>query len=248
VSLPRWWRFETTIPEIGVSDQLAYQTQKFMEHDMAIPQLHLLSRRLPRVQQGAVLVLALIFLVLLTILAISASGRSLLQERMAGGLRSAQQAEMSAQTALRGAEWKLWTSTSNVTAHLNCGSGIFTACYKYDPANPIPNVVNFRTKQGWQSAGATTYKGSSGSVDYRAIAGAGASGNLAKNPLYMIEDLGVELPPGVSGKMHESGATGSTGASFSSSSRHIYRVTARAAGANENTVRVLESTFAAKSN
>ena len=52
-------------------------------------------------QRGAVLVVALIFLLLMTILAMSASGRSFLQERMVGGLRNAQQAEMSAQTALR---------------------------------------------------------------------------------------------------------------------------------------------------
>ncbi len=214
----------------------------------------LIPNRLPhpcrsiRRQRGAVLVLALIFLLLLTILAMSASGRSLLQERMAGGLRSAQQAEMSAQTALRGAEWKLWTSTSNVGARLNCGSGIFTECYVHDPASPIANVVNFRTRQGWQTAGATTYKGHGSRVDYTAFAAAGQSGNLANNPLYIIEDLGVELPPGVSGGLHESGASGSAGSGSGSTSRHIYRITARAAGANENTVRVLESTFAAKSN
>lgn len=199
-------------------------------------------------QRGAVLVIALIFLLLLTILALSASGRSLLQERMAGGLRNAQQAEMSAQTALRGAEWKLWTSTSNINVHLNCGTGIFTDCYIYDPANPIANVVKFRTKPGWQTAGATVYKGATGSTDYTAFTSSSQSGDLAHNPLYMIEDLGVELPPGVSGNLHESGVTGSTGTGTASVSRHIYRITARGAGANANTVRVVESTFAAKSN
>jgi type IV pilus assembly protein PilX len=198
----------------------------------------------PRAQRGAVLVVALIFLILLTILAISASGRSLLQERMAGGLHNAQQADMSALTALRGAEWKLWTSTTNVTAHLNCGTGIFTDCYVYDPANPITNVVDFRTKQGWVTAGSTEYKGYGDSIDYTSD----AKGDLAQNPRYIIEDLGVELPPGVSGGLHESGVTGSTGTGTASSSRHIYRITSRATGGSANTVRVMESTFAAKSN
>lgn len=198
-----------------------------------------------RAQRGAVLVMALIFLLLLTILAISASGRSLLQERMAGGLLNAQQAEMSAQTALRGAEWKLWTSTSNITTPLNCGTGIFTDCYIYDSAHPIANVVAFRTQQGWVTAGSTEYKGYANGTDYTATTG---NGRLADNPRYMIEDLGVELPPGVSGGLHESGATGSTGTGTSSTSRHIYRITARATGGSANTVRVLESTFAAKSN
>jgi len=198
----------------------------------------------PRSQRGAVLVVALIFLLLLTILAISASSRSLLQERMAGGLRNSQQADMSAQTALRGAEWKLWTSTSNVSAHLNCGSGIFTDCYIFDPLSPIANVVNFRTKSGWVTAGSTEYKGYANAVDFTAT----ANGSLASNPHYVIEDMGVELPPGVSGSLHESGATGTGGTGSASTSRHIYRITTRATGANENTVRVHESTFAAKSN
>lgn len=201
-------------------------------------------RQSMRAQRGAVLVVALIFLLLLTILAISASGRSLLQERMAGGLLNAQQAEMSAQTALRGAEWKLWTSTASVSTHLNCGTGIFTDCYVYDPAHPIANVVNFRTQPGWVTAGATKYQGYAGGTDYTTA----ANGKLASNPYYMIEDLGVELPPGVSGSLHESGATGSGGIGYTSVTRHIYRVTARATGGNPNTVRVLESTFAAKSN
>ena len=209
-----------------------------------LPELH----RMARMQQGAVLVVALIFLLLLTILALSASGRSLLQERMAGGLRNAQQAEMSAQTALRGAEWKLWTSTSNLSSHINCGTGIFTDCYIHDPANPIAAVTNFRDSSGWVTAGATTYKGHAGSADYTALTTAGQTGNLARNPMYIIEDLGVELPPGVSGSLHESGATGSAGTGYTSTTRHIYRITARGSGGNGNTVRVLESTFAAKAN
>src|SRR5574337_127568 len=211
---------------------------------MSIPSKPPVMRTGMSAQRGAVLVVALLFLILLTILAISASGRSLLQERMAGGLLNAQQADMSAQTALRGAEWKLWTSTSNVTSHLKCGTGIFTDCYIFDPANPITNVVDFRTKQGWVTTGSTEYKGYGGAVDYTSA----ANGKLADNPRYIIEDLGVELPPGVSGGLHESGATGSTGTGTSSTSRHIYRITARAAGGSANTVRVMESTFAAKSN
>jgi type IV pilus assembly protein PilX len=71
---------------------------------------------------------------------------------------------------------------------------------------------------------------------------------LANNPLYIIEDLGVELPPGVSGGLHESGVTGTGGTAYSSTTRHIYRITARATGGNANTIRVIETTFAAKSN
>lgn len=208
-----------------------------------------LMYRPARAQRGAVLVLALVFLLLLTILAISASGRSLLQERMAGGLHSAQQAMMNAQTALRGAEWKLWTSTKDVTAHFNCGTGIFTDCYSYDAGQPIADVENFRTKPGWVTAGSTEYTGYNDGTNYTAIADTDEVGNIAKNPRYIIEDLGRELPPGVTGILHESGYTGPGGNQAGKDvERHIYRITARATGASPNTVRVLESTFAAKSN
>ncbi|MEO7065891.1 MAG: pilus assembly protein [Rhodanobacter sp.] len=206
-------------------------------------------------QRGAVLVVALIFLLLLTILAISSSGRSLLQERMAGGMRNAQQAEMSAETALRGAEWKLWTNTNNLSASpLQCGSGVLAgSCYKYDPDNGVygatGEVTQFIHGQGWITAGAATYKGPSGGVDYTALNSTlGPSAQLADNPVYIIEDLGVELPPGINSGLHEAGDTGTTGGGYTSTTRHIYRITARATGGSANTVRVLQSTFAAKGN
>lgn len=212
-------------------------------------------RKRPHGQRGAVLVVALVFLILLTLLAISASGRSLLQQRMAGGLHNAQLAEVSAETALRGGEWKLWTSTSQLTGTpLLCGSGVLAgSCYRYDPANtavygPSGTVTKFRTSAAWVSTGAATYNGPSGTVNYTTPGTGYETSRLAKNPVYIIEDMGIELPPGVSGGLHESGVTGSGGGGAGSTSRHVYRITARATGGDENTVRMLESTFAAKSN
>ena len=57
-------------------------------------------------------------------------------------------------------------------------------------------MTTFRDSASWVTTGGTTYKGPSGGVDYTALAD---NGKLAKNPVYMIEDMGVELPPGVSG-------------------------------------------------
>jgi type IV pilus assembly protein PilX len=203
-----------------------------------------------RTQRGVVLVVALIFLLLLTMLAISASGRSLLQERMAGGLRNAQMAEMAAETALRGAEWKLWKAGSQ--GGVGCGTTI-TECYAFDAASPISNVVQFRTSAGWVTAGSSEYKGESGSYDYTSLGASSLSSDqkliaaLAKNPRYLIEDLGPELPSG-SGSQHESGVTSSMNAGADNPGTHIYRITARGVGGNENAVRVVESTFGAKSN
>lgn len=212
---------------------------------MAMPNKPRSMQAGPRAQRGAVLVVALIFLILLTILAISASGRSLLQERMAGGLHNAQQADMSAQTALRGAEWKLWTNAvlSVTGGSMRCGSGVFsTDCYSFVPGSPSANVVNFRTKSGWVTAGATEYKGYGGSVDFTDS----SKGDLAHNPWYIIEDLGQVRPENVSGPLCEAGTSGvCPGGQASLRQRHIYRITARASGGSPNTVRIQESTFMA---
>lgn len=203
-----------------------------------------------RAQRGAVLVVALIFLILLTILALSASSRSLLQERMVGGLRNAQQATMSANTALRGAEWQLWTRTLTVGAHMNCPDGSISAddgCTKYNASNapygPTGDVTKFLTSQGWVSGVGLTYTGPIGQNGY--TSSSLATAKLARNPVYLIEDLGPDWPPGVSGPQHESGATGTGGASGNAPLPHVYRITARATGGNPNTVRVLQATFSA---
>ncbi|WP_181301641.1 PilX N-terminal domain-containing pilus assembly protein [Rhodanobacter sp. PCA2] len=206
-----------------------------------------------RAQRGAVLVIALIFLLLITMLAISASSRSLLQERMVGGLRNAQLAEMGAEAALRGAEWRLWSAAGN-GGGVNCGTTVITECYIHDPQSPVNNVTAFRNGNGWITEGSVEYKGSSGSFALNDMSGSTLISadqrklaKLAENPRYIIEDLGPEQPLG-GGSAHESGVTSSLDSGPGNVSKHIYRITARSTGGSENTVRALESTFAAKSN
>ncbi|UPG93366.1 pilus assembly PilX family protein [Luteibacter aegosomatissinici] len=193
-----------------------------------------------REQRGVVLIVALLFLVLVTMLAITASGTSLLQQKLAGGQRNAQLAEWSAETALRAAEWRLWRASSDAGTRMQCGSGSLSNCYNYAP-DPTAAVATFRTATGWVTDGATQFT----DVDYT-TASTDNTFKLKYNPYYLIEDLGPELPPGA-GIQHESGATGSTGTGYTSTTRHVYRITARGVGNNENAIRVLETTFAAKS-
>ena len=112
--------------------------------------------RSPRAgQRGVVLVLALIFLMLITILAVSASGTSLLQQHLVGGMRSSQMANMGAESAARGAEWRLWTA-SNSTPLACTTNG--PNCYMYDATSPNAKVEKFRTAAGWEATGSTTYQ------------------------------------------------------------------------------------------
>ncbi|WP_158543441.1 pilus assembly PilX family protein [Dyella solisilvae] len=196
-------------------------------------------------QRGVVLVIALVFLMLLSLLAISAASRSLLQERMAGGLRDAQLADMGAEAALRGAEWRLWKASAT-SAGLRCGSTVLTDCYQFDLSGlQSPAVSRFRTGVGWNSSNGTEYNSANGGANFVKPGAGFDNAALAHNPRYLIEDLGAELPPDT-GAQHESGATGSTGTGYTSITRHIYRITARSTGGSETTVRVLESTFSAK--
>lgn len=206
-----------------------------------------------RTQRGAVLVVALIFLMLLTILAISASSRSLLQERMVGGLRNAQQAEMGAEAALRGAEWRLWGLPAR-GIHLSCPGDSLPNCYQFSAVNPDSNVTAFRGGAAWPTDGSTEYKGDGDNFDYTTLSASTLTASqrsvakLAKNPRYIIERLGQETPPGV-GSQIEGGVTAVYGSSSTpSTALWIWRVTARSTGGNENTVRTLESTYAAPGN
>jgi type IV pilus assembly protein PilX len=207
------------------------------------PSLHQATRS----QRGVVLVVALIMLLLITILAMAASGTSLLQMKLSGGLRSSQMADFGAESALRGAEWKLWTA-SNISPVACTTNG--PVCYKYDPGTPNTVVEAFRSNPGWVDDSSGDDSGLGGGTKYKPgtlkTASTDGTFKLARDPLYMIEDMGVELPPGT-GTQHESGQS-APGTGNTSVDSHIYRITARSAGANSNTVRVIETTFAAKAN
>lgn len=204
-------------------------------------------------ERGVVLLVALIFLILLTLLAIAASSGSLLQQQMVAATRNAQLATMSGDTALRGAEWQLWSSASNAANNFVCGAGVInatTGCVKYDPSSSLyatgGAVTQFRADDNaWLGTG-IEYKGADG-TGYTSVSNAPDTGspNVAENPHYIIEDMGMVKPPGA-GPQHESGVTGPNNAGAGHINLRIYRITARATGGNKNTVRVVQSTFDAQ--
>lgn len=211
-------------------------------------------------ERGAVLVVALVFLILLTLLAIGASSGSLLQQRMVTATRSAQLATMSGDTALRGAEWNIWNYFSQVQGGSFCARGSIdptNGCVYYDPSiaalyGATGTITQFRTgNNAWLTGTGITYKGAGG-VDYTNQTGKQLQGlslttsNVAQNPQYVIEDMGMLRAPGA-GLLHESGVTGpSSGAPGGNIVLDVYRVTARATGGTNNTVRVVQSTFDAQ--
>lgn len=192
-----------------------------------------------RRQRGVALVMAMLFLVLLAMLAVTSMRTSLLEEKMVGGLRNQHLASLGAESALRAAEFRLW-SASNSAAPMRCGQAALADCHVFVPGTTDATVQRFISASGWVTAGATPYT----ATDMTALRGSLQSAALADNPVFLIEDLGMEMPPGL-GPARESGATGVNG---SVPQRHLYRITARSRGGNPDVVRVLQSTFAARGN
>ncbi len=189
--------------------------------------------------QGAALMVALVFMLLLASMALGAMRTALLQEKMVGAVRNQQLAAMGAESALRAAEFNLW-SASTRGQPVVCGQQGLGGCYGYVAGQPNVTVRAFTDATGWFAAGATTYS----NVDMTALGD--PSARLAENPVFLVEDLGVETPPGL-GPAHESGSSGAS-AGPRSTDKHLYRITARSTGGNSNSVRTVQTTFAAKSN
>ncbi|WP_255682792.1 PilX N-terminal domain-containing pilus assembly protein [Dyella sp. 2HG41-7] len=195
---------------------------------------------------GFALLMALIFLLLISMFAVGASEYALLQQRMAGNLRNAQQARMSAESALRGAEYKLWSTANQPATRLHCLDAAVSpddgcVVYRGDGALYATNgaVTRFQSAAGWIAGIGVSYPLSSNTQE--------PTEALAKDPVYLIEDLGAEHPPGTTG-LHESGNTGPNNAAQAQVAIHMYRITARGVGGNSNTVSVVQSTFDAPVN
>ncbi|MEO7326356.1 MAG: PilX N-terminal domain-containing pilus assembly protein [Dokdonella sp.] len=200
-------------------------------------------------QRGAVLFVALIFLVLLTLLALTATSTSILQEKMTGGMRNRQLGLMGSESGLRGGEAFLFNLSFNAATGQPlppCATAVVyapgTNCvYRPTPHTGVLNagVQKFRTQQTWINtapAGAPAYvqtlTGLTGSVE---------TASLAAQPLLSIEDLGADTPPGAGGQsgIIDPERQGGPGTAW------LYRITSRSQGGSEAVVSAAESVFAA---
>jgi type IV pilus assembly protein PilX len=204
----------------------------------------------PNRQHGAVLFVALVFLLLLTLLGVTASSTSVLQERMTGGMRNAQLAMMGSESALRGGEIDLWTAaarssyTAGGLALPPCGhTGVQPCSYQRTNGIPDQRSTKFRGWKQWLASG------SDGAVAYSqtvsGLSGANATASLATQPRYLIEDLGLDTEAAGGGNMGGSilSAPGAEG----TPKVHLFRVTSRSQGGTNTLLRVSESVFGAAS-
>ena len=165
-------------------------------------------------QAGIALIMSLIFLVLLTLLVVSAMKGSVLQERMAGNTRDRMLAFQAAEAALRTGDGSLGN------AGLPSGSGIYYAI------NSSPAAA-YTTSTQW-----ITYPWSSSA----AMLPAGSIGGVTAQPQYVIERLTTSSPNGGS-VQHSISFKPSNGAGY-------YRITSRGVGATVDSVVILQEFYA----
>lgn len=125
-----------------------------------------------RGERGSALAIALIFLLLMTLLGVSAMQGSNLQERMAGNLRDRNMAFQAAEAALRTGETWLMDVLNQSDANLN------------------PNLIDPAAWDGSAPAGAV--------VPPEPVVG--LDGQLASDPLFYVAEpslrrIGIQLPP-----------------------------------------------------
>lgn len=184
-----------------------------------------------RAQRGAVMVVALLLLFVMTVLALGASQATRMQERMAGNARDYDLAFQSAEAALRSAE-RLIDNPSLTAPPALCSSG---RCRVFE-LNVLPDDIAYRDASWWD-ANAWAY---STTNDWTETLGDSISdpdaGLARRDPQFVIEEVeevpdSLTIPP-----------TGPP------PSRIYYRITAAAQGGTETAQVVLQSTFARRFN
>jgi len=180
-------------------------------------------------QSGAVLVVSLLLLLVMTILALSASQATRMQERMAGNSRDADLAFQSAEAGLRNGE-RLIDDPALTSAPIPCSTGRCRV-FALDvlPADLSAQPEAWWNANAWSYAPDNTWNATPGT----ALAGTGLA---RRDPQFVIEEVeevtdSLTIPP-----------TGPP------PSRIYYRITSAAQGGTNTAQAVVQSTFARRFN
>jgi type IV pilus assembly protein PilX len=174
---------------------------------------------LQRRQHGAVLVVSLIMLLVMTLIAVSAMRTTTLEERMGGNTRNQETAFQAAEAVLRAGESNLQGYTAEPLAASEGPTNIWVLdAPDPDTANETPWWKESTRDQSWWHTNAVAY---SGTLD-----------GVGTDPMYLIEAVDfVRDSLNVGSQQDESGQV-------------YYRLTARATGGNDLARALLQSTYA----
>lgn len=174
----------------------------------------------PNHQRGMVLVLALVFLLLLTIMGITALNTTSLEEKMTGNVKDRNLAFQAAESALILAESWIYTQIGKPIFPSNT-TGLYVPSTATTP--------NWDTAGIWTGGNVVAYPNTPGQT------GTGALGKINTQPRYIIEDMGEK---------QESGGSIVTNTSYKSWGTTVLRVTARGTGGTDAAQVMLQSTYA----
>jgi len=181
-----------------------------------------------RTQRGLSLVTTLLFMVSALMLGVSVLSVNVMQERMIGNTKDRDLAFQAAEAALRDAEQDLQANIRADTVFTaTCTNGLCTP--PSQRATPLSVAVH-------ESGGGLDWGNDSQVRKYGQYTGTPAFPGVRANgqPRYVIERVGfLGTPPGESATLGVAPATAGIG----------YRITARAEGAREETVVILQSMY-----
>lgn len=183
--------------------------------------IHRNSRLAAAGQRGAVLVVSLLLLLVMTILGLGASQSTRLQERMAGNQRDQEIALQSAEASLRAAELRV-APTNPIVATCRTAGGASCDAYEmrtFVDGGGVPLDLAKQADLWWNQFGR----------DYQFTA---ALGGVATTPEFAIE------------RIAEVREVLSVGDSNLDTVRDFYRATARATGMTDTSQVVIQSTYA----
>lgn len=179
-----------------------------------VDQYRILTRRH---QRGVALIMALVFLIILTIMGLAAMGTTSLEEKMAGNAKDRNLAFQAAETGLLAGE--TWINAQiNKPAFPDNANGMY-----------LPNTCTTPTKPVWDCP-TLDWSGNSNLVVY-------SGGGLTKvntQPKYIIEDLG-EVP--------EVGGSKVLPGAYKGKGNTVVRVTARGTGGTDAAQVMVQSTY-----
>jgi type IV pilus assembly protein PilX len=191
-----------------------------------------LSHRIPSTrarQSGMSLFPALMFLLVLAVIGVSALNSTVMQEKMVSNTKDANVAFQAAEAGLRDAEADIVRNINTGTVFTSsCNAGLCTSPSTW----PSPSSADISKLIDWTNTGLTRLYGSQTANPQLP--------DVAAQPEYVIERL--TPPPGLAGSPGSSVGLG-CGAGCVHSGGFAYRLTVLATGARPETRVVLQSTY-----
>jgi len=142
-----------------------------------------------RRQRGAVLIISLLILLVMTVLGVASMGTTTLQERMANNNRQQQVAFQAAEAALRTAEAFLAANISNITTLKNNFNSGAPVTGLYAPRAPVTGVATYPLPASFD-----IYNDADWLVNGNAVKVATVT-SVTQKPRYIIEYVGRVGPP-----------------------------------------------------